>query len=37
LGWDSRGVEIESVDVFDERQLAAWMKQAAAMPGFGKR
>jgi len=37
MGKDSRGVEIESVDDLDERQLASWMEQAAAVPGFGKR
>jgi len=37
MGKDSRGVELESVDDIDERLLASWMKQAAALPGFGKR
>jgi hypothetical protein len=37
MGKDSRGVDLESVDDLDERQLALWMKQAAALPGFGKR
>ncbi|HET9755834.1 MAG TPA: DUF1801 domain-containing protein [Candidatus Limnocylindrales bacterium] len=37
MGKDSRGVDLESVDDIDERQLASWMKQAAAIPGFGKR
>ena len=37
MGKASRGVELESLDDLDERQLASWMKQAAAMPGFGKR
>jgi hypothetical protein len=35
MGKDSRGVDLESVDDIDERQLASWMKQAAAIPGFG--
>ena len=35
MGKDSRGVDLESVDDLDERQLASWMKQAAALPGFG--
>ena len=35
MGKDSRGVDLESVDDIDERQLASWMKQAAALPGFG--
>jgi hypothetical protein len=37
MGKTSRGVDLESVDDIDERQLASWMEQAAAMPGFGKR
>jgi hypothetical protein len=37
MGKASRGVELESVDDIDERQLASWMQQAAALPGFGKR
>jgi len=35
MGKDSRGVELESLDDLDERQLASWMKQATALPGFG--
>ena len=35
MGKDSRGVDLESVDDLDERQAASWMKQAAALPGFG--
>lgn len=35
MGKDSRGVELASVDDVDERQVASWMKQATAMPGFG--
>ena len=34
---DSRGVDLESVDDLDKRRAASWMKQAAALPGFGKR
>jgi hypothetical protein len=34
---DSRGVNVESVDDLDERQAASWMKQAAALPGFGAK
>jgi hypothetical protein len=30
-----RGVELASVNDFDERQLASWMKQAATMPFVG--
>jgi hypothetical protein len=37
MGKDSRGVDLESVDDLDEGQVASWMKQAAAIPGFGKR
>ena len=37
MGKDSRGVDLQSLDDIDERQLAAWMEQAAAIPGFGKR
>ncbi len=35
MGKDSRGVDITSVDDLNERQAAAWMTQAAALPGFG--
>jgi hypothetical protein len=35
MGKDSRGVDLESVDDIDELQLASWMKQATAIPGFG--
>jgi len=31
----TRGVELASVKVQDERQVAAWIKQAAIMPFFG--
>ncbi len=37
MGKDSRGVDLQSVDDLDERQAAAWMKQATDLPGFGKR
>lgn len=37
MGKDSRGVELESVKDLNERQAAAWMKAAAALPGFGKK
>ena len=37
MGKDSRGVDLESVDDIDERQISSWMTQAAAIPGFGKR
>ena len=28
---------LESLADIDERQIASWMEQAAAIPGFGKR
>jgi hypothetical protein len=37
MGKDSRGVELASVDDIDDVQIASWMEQAAALPGFGKR
>ena len=35
MGKDARGVDLGSVEDLDERQLASWMKQATAVPGFG--
>ena len=35
MGKSTRGVELASVDDLDERQVASWMTQAAAMPFFG--
>ncbi|MBP9946636.1 MAG: DUF1801 domain-containing protein [Vicinamibacteria bacterium] len=35
MGKSTRGVELESVDDIDERQIATWMKQVAAVPGVG--
>src|SRR4051794_20498578 len=35
MGKASRGVELVFVDDLDERQVASWMEQAAAIPGFG--
>jgi hypothetical protein len=37
MGKATRGVELESVDHLDEQQVAAWMKQVAAVPGVGKK
>ena len=37
MGKETRGVDLESLDDIDEQQIASWMQQAAAMPGFGKR
>jgi len=35
MGKSTRGLELGSVDALDERQVASWMKQAAAVPFFG--
>jgi hypothetical protein len=35
MGKASRGVDLESMAAIDGRQLASWMRQATAMPGFG--
>ena len=35
MGRSTRGVELESVGDLDERQIAAWMRQVAAVPGVG--
>src|SRR5580693_8757361 len=37
MGKSTRGVELKSVDDLDERQVAAWMIQVAAVPGVGGR
>jgi len=37
MGKATRGVELASVDDLDERLVASWMEQAAAMPFFGGR
>jgi hypothetical protein len=37
MGKTTRGVDLVSLEDLDERQVADWMKQAAALPGFGKR
>ena len=37
MGKASRGVDLGSVDDLDGVQVASWMQQAAALPGFGKR
>ena len=36
MGKSTRGVELESVEDLDDRQIAAWMKQIAAAPGVGQ-
>lgn len=35
MGKSTRGVELASVDDLDERQVASWMTQAAAIPFVG--
>ncbi|WP_130177796.1 DUF1801 domain-containing protein [Cryobacterium sp. SO1] len=35
MGRSTRGVELESVDDIDERQISAWMMQIASVPGVG--
>jgi hypothetical protein len=35
MGKTSRGVDLASVAELDEQQVASWMTQAAAIPGFG--
>jgi hypothetical protein len=35
MGKSSRGVELGSVEDIDEAQITSWMRQAAALPGFG--
>ena len=35
MGKSTRGVELKSVDDLDAPQIAAWMKQVAAVPGVG--
>lgn len=37
MGRATRGVELGSVDDLDERQVAAWMRQVAAVPGVGSK
>ena len=37
MGKTTRGVELESVDDLDERQIAAWMRQVASVPGVGRK
>lgn len=33
---DGRWIDIRETDALDERQLTAWMRQAASIPGWGK-
>ena len=37
MGKSTRGVEIAALTDLDQPRVVAWMKQAAAMPGVGKR
>lgn len=37
MGKSTRGVELKSLAALDERQIAAWMTQVAALPGAGAR
>ena len=37
MGKDSRGVDLRTAVDIDEKQVASWMKQATALPGFGKK
>jgi hypothetical protein len=37
MGKSTRGVELRSADDLDERQVAAWMKQVARVPGVGRK
>ena len=37
MGKSTRGVELTSIDDINERQIAKWMKQVAAVPGVGAK
>lgn len=37
MGRSTRGIELESVDDLDERQISEWMRQATSVPGVGRR
>lgn len=37
MGKATRGVELESLDDLDERQITAWMRQVTAVAGVGGR
>lgn len=37
MGKATRGIEIATLDALDEPAVVAWMRQATAMPGVGKR
>ena len=37
MGRQTRGIELASLDDLDERQVASWMRQAAAIPFAGRK
>lgn len=37
MGKSTRGVELKSAEGLDERQIASWMRQIAAVPGVGRK
>lgn len=37
MGKETRGVDLETLDDIDEGQVTSWMRQATALPGFGKK
>lgn len=37
MGKSTRGVELKSLEELDEREIAAWMVQVAAVPGVGAK
>ncbi|MCH2769506.1 DUF1801 domain-containing protein, partial [Listeria monocytogenes] len=37
MGKATRGVELQSVDDLDERQVAEWRRQVTSVPGVGGR
>ena len=37
MGKASRGVDLATLDDIDDAQLGSWMRQAAALPGFGHK
>ncbi len=37
MGKATRGVELKSAKDLDERQIASWMRQIAAVPGVGRK
>jgi len=37
MGRTTRGVDLSTLDDLDEALVTTWIRQAAALPGFGKR